>query len=459
LPYGLVLQDVNANNTLIWANPINNNGTILYLNQAAPTSGTNTAATMTGVLSGTGVMIKEGLGLLVFSGPNTYTGQTRIQKGTLSVASIGSVNGAASNLGQPSSAANGLVIIGNAANTGTLLYTGSGETSDRTIMVGTNSATPAVGDTGGATIQNDGTGALTFSAATFNTPNTGVIASSPRVLTLTGSNAANNTIQGIIQDNTVGVSGTAAVAVVKSGVGTWVLSGANTYSWTTVVSNGTLAAGNNLAFSTNLVILAGGGLGASTGTWAITNVVNMVSNTTFDTTGTLVLMGPVTNNGKLTKTGAGVLLVNGSKTGTGALIVSNGVFGGTGAVAGTVTNLATITAADANSIGTLTVTNLIMAENSAMVWNYYSASSQDTVTVTGNLTLPNVATVNVSQVSSGRMPSPAVLFNFGTGLGSAATDTNLANWVITGARSDTRAVVRGTQVQLLSTTGMILEIY
>jgi autotransporter-associated beta strand protein len=430
LPYGLVLQDVNANNTLTWANPINNNGNILYLNQAAPTSGTNTAATMTGVLSGTGVMVKEGLGLLIFAGPNTYTGQTRIQKGTLSVASIGSVNGAASNLGQPSSAANGLVIIGNAANTGTLLYTGSGETSDRTIMVGTNSATPAVGDTGGATIQNDGTGTLVFNAATFNIQNTGVIASSPRVLTLTGSNVGSNTIQGVIQDNTVGVSGTAAVAVVKSGVGTWVLSGANTYSWTTVVSNGTLAAGNSLAFSTNLVILAGGGLGAASGSWAITNVVNMLSNTTFDTTGTLALMGSITNNGTLTKAGSGAVLINGSKTGTNWIAVTVGTLGGTGTVAGVVTNLATITAGDTNYCGTLTLSsNLVMGAGSAFLGEY-NASTSDVVSVSRQLTAGANCTVTLNPLTGVTTPPTRVtLFTYGTLVNPA----NLATWTVTGS--------------------------
>jgi autotransporter-associated beta strand protein len=54
-------------------------------------------------------------------------------------------------------------------------------------------------------------------------------------LTLNGSNTGANTISGILADN-----GTGQLAVSKSGSGTWILSGANTYSGSTTVSGGTL---------------------------------------------------------------------------------------------------------------------------------------------------------------------------------------------------------------------------
>ena len=192
-----------------------------------------------GVISGSSnnaAVIKQGAGTWKLSGLNTYTGPTSIQQGTLSINTIKDYN-SASSLGAPTS---GDMIIGAAANTGTLVYTGGVQSTNRTIQIGDNSGTPASTDTGGSTIQNDGTGALTFSATTFNTAETSVIASTARVLTLSGSNAGNNTISGIIQDNTVGASGTGAVALTKSGNGTWVLGGVNTYMGASTINGGTL---------------------------------------------------------------------------------------------------------------------------------------------------------------------------------------------------------------------------
>jgi autotransporter-associated beta strand protein len=54
-------------------------------------------------------------------------------------------------------------------------------------------------------------------------------------LTLSGGNTSANTISGILADNEAG-----KLALTKSGSGVWILSGANTYSGDTTVSNGTL---------------------------------------------------------------------------------------------------------------------------------------------------------------------------------------------------------------------------
>jgi hypothetical protein len=145
-----------------------------------------------------------------------------------------------------------------------------------------------------------------------------------------------------------------------------------------------------------------------------------------------------------------VLNLNGASTTVAELSGSGSVSNGTMTVTGS------LMPGGLNVVGTLTATNLVMGANSTYYWDYGSGS--DSITVTGTLTLPTVATVNVSRVT-GTLPGSAVLFTFGSGAGSAATDTNLANWVITGARSDTRAVVRNKQVLLLTSNGMIVEIY
>jgi autotransporter-associated beta strand protein len=95
-----------------------------------------------------------------------------------------------------------------------------------------------------ATLEHNGTGgALVFSAPIFNIAQVGVTATSPRNLILSGSNSALNTIMGVIQDNSVGASGTAAISLTKQGGGTWILAGANTYSGATTLNGGTLTLG------------------------------------------------------------------------------------------------------------------------------------------------------------------------------------------------------------------------
>ena len=159
----------------------------------------------------------------MLNGANTYIGQTFITAGTLSVNSISSVaSPAASALGAPTTVANGTISIGSTTIAGTLLYTGTGTTTDRVINL--------AGTTGGATIDSSGSGPLVFSS-NFTATGAGI-----KTLTLQGSNSGANTIQGAIVNN----SGTNTTALTKTGIGTWVLAGTNTYSGATTVSNGTL---------------------------------------------------------------------------------------------------------------------------------------------------------------------------------------------------------------------------
>jgi autotransporter-associated beta strand protein len=205
-----------------------------------------------------------------------------------------------------------------------------------------------------------------------------------------------------------------------------------------------------------------------------TNTVNLKAGTRTITVNnnTLTFGGAITNSGGLVKAGAGTLVLSGTNTYSGATTVSNGtlyvtgvvtgkvtvaggVLGGTGTIAGTVTNSAMITAADTNSTGTLTVTNLVMKQGATYVWNYNGAS-MDVINVTGLLALPDVATVTVSQVS-GTLSGTPVLFNFGScSVGSG----NLSHWVVNGLSGKGVLVDTGAgQVRLVSPTGMMLEVY
>jgi autotransporter-associated beta strand protein len=192
-------------------------------------NGDSTASlTLAGPVSGSGNITLSGnnSGTIVFSGANTYSGQTIISAGnsgvTLSAGSLNSVSSGApsSNLGHPTTVANGTISIGSAALTSTLIYTGPGETSDRVINL--------AGTSGGATLEADGTGALVLTAVNTAT------GAGAKTLTLQGSSTAANSI-GKIVDSSGG-----ATAVVKAQAGTWKLTGANTYTGGTTVNAGTL---------------------------------------------------------------------------------------------------------------------------------------------------------------------------------------------------------------------------
>jgi autotransporter-associated beta strand protein len=221
-----------ANTPVTCTGPLSLPASLTLKNNGDSTAG----LTWSGKISGIGGLTMQGnnSGTITLSGPNTYSGQTIITPTgptlTLSVASLNSVTTpaqqASSSLGVPANAANGTIAIGSGANTGILLYTGVGETSDRIINL--------AGTTGGATLQADGAGALVLTAV-----NTATGAGS-KTLTLQGSNLDANSIGKIVNSSS-------ATAVVKAQGSWWVLTGANTYTGGTTVNGGTLEISGSVA--------------------------------------------------------------------------------------------------------------------------------------------------------------------------------------------------------------------
>ena len=152
---------------------------------------------------------------------NSYTGATEgtgTASGNLEVSKLAN-GGSVSSIGASTSAASNLIL----SLSSTLRYVGSGDSTDRLFTVSGASAG----------INSSGSGALNFTS-------TGNIAygavDSARTLTLTGTNTDSNTFSPVIANNGAGV-----VALTKSGAGTWVLTGANSYTGATSmgVANGT----------------------------------------------------------------------------------------------------------------------------------------------------------------------------------------------------------------------------
>lgn len=368
---GLVLQDANANNTLTWANPINNNGKILYFNQAAPTAVTNTAVTMTGVLSGTGTMVKEGLGLLILAGPNTYTGQTRIQKGTLSVASFGSVNGAASNLGQPSSAANGTIVMGvygsGGGNAAALIYTGSGETTDRILDIATT--------IGKITLEQAGTGLLKFTSPIV----VSAVGDAGKTLILQGSTSGTGELSGGVIDGT-NFSNVAAAALGADRLAIIAPADSN-YGQLRV---GNRVSGKGIAPGTYLTALAGG----------TTGVLSKVTTEALTNGQQVVFTGFTT----VTKNGTNLWNVLGANTYSGITTVSNGVLGLSGNLGSNIVvkSGAKLSAGAAGGVGTLSTAGLMTFETNSRLLVDVASGTADTITAVGNVTLTGMVTLEVS---------------------------------------------------------------
>ena len=337
---------------------------------ATPSSGTNNATITTqstrtfivnqtaagtyqGVIAGSGsfALGSSSNNTLTLAGANTYTGTTSIQNGILSVSSLNKVTGgtASSSLGAPITVANGTIAMGSTTNTGQLTYAGTGETTDRVINL--------AGTTGGATLDQSGTGLLKFTSA-FTATGAGI-----KVLTLQGSTAGTGEIGGAIIDNSV----TNTTTVTKTGTGTWTLSGTNTYTGATNVNGGTLALGSSGALGTSGTISFGGGTlqhGASNTTDYSARFSTAAGQAySVDTNGQAVTWATALTSvgGSLTKTGgSGTLTLSNANTYAGGTNINAGTLSVSGSLAdaGAVTvGGGTYDVAVSDTVGAVTLTS------------------------------------------------------------------------------------------------------
>ena len=188
---------------------------------------------------------KCGAGTLKLSGANTYSGQTIVTGGTLSVASLNSVvkGASSSSLGAPTTDADGEIMISGGS---TLAYTGKGETTDRTLNL------PGGGDT--ITLDQSGTGLLKLTSPLVMSGY-----AENKTIILAGSSAGTGELAFNI-DNVYDRKGKAVTAITKTGTGTWTLSGTNTYTGPTTVKQGTLLLPNihSLGDKTEVSLMEGG---------------------------------------------------------------------------------------------------------------------------------------------------------------------------------------------------------
>ena len=235
----------------------------------SPTFNITTGALgITGNMSGTGGFLLTGGTTVTLSGSSTFTGQVIVNAGTLSVGEFNSVSGGMpdSNLGAPTSSANGTISLGSTTNV-TLLYTGPGETTDRIIQLAgtTNGITLTQGGTGaGIPVTQAGqTGLLKFTSD-LSIPGTAGT-DNRKILTLANPETVNSgyvmgrgEFAGNISDSVLGNPGQLATSLTMAGTGYWTLSGSNSYSGTTEVQGGILVFTRAAALGTNTLDIVNG---------------------------------------------------------------------------------------------------------------------------------------------------------------------------------------------------------
>ena len=219
---------------------VNNNGLMAGSILCLDTANAKDAVTVSANISdskgpgGGAFLIKKcGAGTLQMSGKNTYTGQTILEGGALSISSFNSFNKGKiisnSSLGAPLDIEAGEILIGEEGKEGegTLIYTGTGETTDRVMNLAGKKST--------VTFDQSGSGLLKLTS-TFVLSGYGA----DKTIVLKGDTAGTGEIAGNLF-NPHDRAGKAITAVTKSGTGTWVISGTNTYSGATTVKQGTLS--------------------------------------------------------------------------------------------------------------------------------------------------------------------------------------------------------------------------
>ena len=334
------------------------------------------ANTFTGIVTNNAGAIRVGddsglgttnSGTLIVSGSalelttNNVGGNLSIGAESLSLAGTGISSGGALRNITGSNTYGGLITLTNStrinADAGTLLLTNTGTITGATFGLtfgGAGNITVAsiIGTTTG-TLTKDGAGTLTLSASNSYTGGTTINAGT--VAISNGSSFGSNTVTFASNGTTVAAlasvrvtndyaltgngtmdvganiltnSGVIAGAgsLTKAGAGTMVLGAANTYTGGTTINAGTVAISNGASFGSNTVTFASNGTTvAALASVQVTNNYALTGNGTMDVGANILTnSGVISGAGRLTKAGAGTMVLGAANTYTGGTTINEG---------------------------------------------------------------------------------------------------------------------------------------
>ena len=270
--------------------------------------------TIAAPISGTGFGItKTGVGTLVVSGASTFSGTTTVGAGILQL-------GATDTAGATPLGATGVVVSSGAS----LDLHGISLTTALPLTIGGTGLSSA-----GAVFNSTATaatypGQLTLAATasivangSIILPNTGTVAGTGFNLTLDGTGTGSSI---------AGVIGIGTGSVTKQGVGTWILSGANTYTGSTTITAGILKLGSaGVGTATPLgetgTTETGGGL--DLGGFSLTAPLPITLNGTgLTSTGAMLNSGAIATYSGVITLGGSSSIVAGTAT-TGSIVLSS----------------------------------------------------------------------------------------------------------------------------------------
>ena len=412
---------------------------------------TNTAGARTITLAGTSIIQSGGLLVGIGVGANLTT----ITGGTLMGASgadliVHQLNTFSGLTIDSTIADNGLATGLTKSQAGTLTLGGANTFTGNTIV---NAGVVTL--TNNAALQNSavdtaGVGTITLSGT--NTPTLGGLIGSKNLasvitsgagsvtsLTLNPTNGAvTNTYSGIIAN-----LGSGAMGLNLSGLGTQVLSGVNTYTGATTLTGGTLSVGsigdgsvagnlgNASSAATNLVF--DGGTLQYTGATATSDrafTINAGKTATINSANNISFAGATgtATNGALTKTGAGTLTLTGTNTYTGATLINTGILQlGNGSTTGALTGTSGIT-----NNGTLIV-------NRSNSFTQLTDLNNQAITGSGSFTQAGAGTTTLSGTNS--YTGDTLVTKGILSLGNGTTNTSLADTAGVVISADSTAVL------------------
>jgi len=137
------------------------------------------AATLDTIVNGTGVVVKQGFGLLTLTAPNYYVGRTTISGGTLALSGAGSIGGGGLDLGSNgifdlaalAAGTSTLPATGNLSGAGSLVGTGKTLAVQGSFLPGTSPGTITLGSGFTLDLSQSGTSAFEITSPLY-TPGT-----------------------------------------------------------------------------------------------------------------------------------------------------------------------------------------------------------------------------------------------------------------------------------------------